>query len=153
MSENSKTAAQIRKEIEANKKANEKLQKELNKLAQSKINSEIEAVEASLKTLMEDAGFDLGDLKKKFTGILQKLYGKGYKVKVSKDSTAIDFEWDTLKTLMEEKSIKSVDSAKSGGELAELYSGKKKVKFKQKWNDKPEWLKKKGDAASAKYYV
>jgi len=76
MADKPKTASQLRKEIEANKKANEKLQKELNGLAQRAINKEIEAVEDSLKTLIADKDFDMTDLKKKFLQIRQVCHKK-----------------------------------------------------------------------------
>ena len=153
MPDKPKTPAQIRKEIEANKKANEKLQKELNNIAQGAINKEIEAVEQSLATLMEDKEFDLSDLKGKFKSLLQKAYGKGYTIQVKKKSSAIDLDWDVLKTKMKEGDVNSEANAKTSSGLAELYSGKKNVKFNQKWNEKPSWLRKKGDKASATYYV
>jgi hypothetical protein len=156
MADKPKTASQLRKEIEANKKANEKLQKELNGLAQRAINKEIEAVEDSLRTLIADKDFDMTDLKKKFKSLLEKSYGKEYTVKISKKSSAIDFAWDTLKEKMNEEGFTSEDNTAGSGALAELYSGKSNVKFSQRWNKKderPDWLVQIGKAASASYYA
>ena len=156
MTDKPKTASQIRKEIESNKKANEKLQNELNALAQRAINKEIEDVEESLKTLVEDKDFDMTDLRKKFKSLLEKSYGKDYIVKIIKKSLAIDFAWDNLKDKMETAGYTSGDNTAASGKLAELYSGKTNVKFNQKWNKKderPEWLVQVGKAASATYYA
>lgn len=153
MTDKQKTPAQIKKEIDENNKKNDKLQKELNTLAQGAINKQIQAVEDSLVTLMQDDKFELADLKSKLKALLQKSYGKGYTVQVKKKSSAIDLDWEVLKTKMTEGKISNAAKSKTSSELAELYSGKKNVKFNQKWNEKPTWLKKKGDKASAKYYL
>lgn len=153
MADKTKTQAQLRKEIELNKKRNDDLQKQLNKLAQQGIDKEIDAVEASLSTLMEDQDFDLADLKKRFKRLLEKSYGKGYSVKVVKKSSAISFNWPDLLKMMGENNITSESKALSASELASLYSGQSNVKFSQKWNDKPKELKKVGAAAAAKYYI
>ena len=72
MTDKQKTPAQIKKEIDENNKKNDKLQKELNTLAQGAINKQIQAVEDSLVTLMQDDKFELADLKSKLKALLQK---------------------------------------------------------------------------------
>ena len=153
MADNATTPAQIRKQMAANNKENETFQKQLNKIAQTGINKEIEDVEASLRTLLEDDDFDMSDLKKKFKLLLQKCYGKAYVVRVDKKPQAGPFEWDKLLQIMHENGIITKQKAQKRGQLEELYFGKKNMQFNIKWNDKPDNLHKDGDSTAAKYFV
>lgn len=155
MNEKPKTQKQIQKELDALKKQEQALLKEKNKLAQAEIDQQIEAVNTSLDTLIANE-HDMSELRKDFSALLKKSYGKEYQIAVKKKPKVGRFNWADLADKMAKAGLTSKARAVTRKELEELYFGSGTKVFGQPFNDKEvkdQYLKTTGSAANMKYFV